>query len=385
MTDSGPGSVTVIGTAHVSPESVDEVEAAIERERPDVVAVELDEARYRRLQGESPDDLDPRDVLSGNTVFQFLAYWLLSYVQTRLGERFDVEPGADMLAAVRTAEDFGIDVALVDRDIQETIRRLWRRMRRREKLRLLAGVVVELADPLVVGLAAGFFVGTMIALGIEVIAGPLLLPAGLAAGIGIPVLGDLAGLGVQVVDGLIIAGAVAVLVGLPLAALTRWLAPDETEYEEIDISRLTDTDVVSAMMAEFRRFSPGAAEALIDERDAYIAHRLISLREADRDVVAVVGAGHREGIEGYLTAPDTLPPIASLTGEDTGRWSLTGALYRAVGSLFTLGFLAFFVLLAIAGVREQVLLGLFVAWFLVNGIAAAGLARLAGAHWTSAG
>ena len=73
----GEGSVTVVGTAHVSERSVDEVEETIERERPDVVAVELDEGRYRQLNGETPDDLDAGDLLRGNTVFQFLAYWML--------------------------------------------------------------------------------------------------------------------------------------------------------------------------------------------------------------------------------------------------------------------------------------------------------------------
>ncbi|OTE99142.1 TraB/GumN family protein, partial [Halorubrum sp. SD612] len=122
------GRVTVVGTAHVSERSVDEVEEAIDRERPDVVAVELDEGRYRQLNGETPDDLDAGDLLKGNTVFQFLAYWMLSYVQTQLGERFDIEPGADMKAAVDVAESLGIDVALVDRDIQTTIQRFWARM-----------------------------------------------------------------------------------------------------------------------------------------------------------------------------------------------------------------------------------------------------------------
>ena len=74
----GEGSVTVVGTAHVSEESVREVEETIERERPDVVAVELDESRYRRLKGGEPDDIDPKDLIRGRTVFQFIAYWLLS-------------------------------------------------------------------------------------------------------------------------------------------------------------------------------------------------------------------------------------------------------------------------------------------------------------------
>jgi pheromone shutdown protein TraB len=381
----GAGSVTVVGTAHVSHDSVAEVEETIEREQPDVVAVELDEGRYRQLKGETPDDLDPSDVLSGNTIYQFLAYWLLSYVQTRLGERFDIEPGADMLAAVETAEANGIDVALVDREIQETIQRLWKRMRFREKLRLLGGLVMELADPLTVGLSIGVFLGTILAIPLEALAGPFLIPTGIASGVTIPVVGGLAALLLTLLDGLIVVAVVGVLLGVPIAGLIAALAPEGEEVEEIDMEALTDTDVVSAMMEEFRRFSPGGADALIDERDAFIAHRLVALRDQGYDVVAIVGAGHREGIEGYLANPETLPPMASLVGETSGGWRLSSLLYKAFGYLITLGFLAFFLLLAIAGVRSQFLLGLFAAWFLVNGIIAAGLARLAGAHWTSAG
>ena len=302
-TGTEPGRVHVVGTAHVSEKSVEEVEETIAAERPDVVAVELDEGRYRQLKGETPDDLDAGDLLRGNTVFQFLAYWMLSYVQMRLGDRFDITPGADMLAAVETAEELGLRIALVDRDIQVTIQRFWSRMTLVEKLRMIAS--------------------------------------------------------------------------LPLAFVG---GGDEEDREEFDVESLTDGDVVNAMMAEFRRFSPGGAEALIDERDAVIAHRLIALREAGHDVVAVVGAGHREGIERYLDHPTELPDLDSLMGTHDRRFSW----YKLVGYLFTLGFLVFFVLVAMAGARDGLLFRLFGAWFLVNGIFAAGLARLAGAHLTSA-
>lgn len=306
---SGEGSVTVLGTAHVSKESVEEVEQAIETQRPDVVAVELDEGRYRQLKGETPDDLDPKDLLSGNTVFQFLAYWLLSYVQARLGDQFDIKPGADMMAAVETAEAFGLGVALVDRNIQTTIQRFWRRMTIWEKLKLVWSLVLGMAG----------------------------------------------------------------------------LGGSGKATEEIDMDRITDGDVVSAMMEEFRRFSPGGAEALIDERDAYIAHNLVQLRATGYDVLAVVGAGHRKGIENYLANPDTLPPFESLVGEDTShRRSISSYLFKLFGYLFTLGFLAFFILLAMAGVRDTFLLRLFAAWFLINGIIAFTLAYLAGARWQSA-
>lgn len=296
------GSVRLVGTAHISADSVAEVEETIERERPDVVAVELDEGRYRQLQGELPDDLDAGDLLSGNTVFQFLAYWMLSYVQTRLGERFDIEPGADMRAAVETAQSLGLGVALVDREIQMTIQRFWARMTLVEKVKLVGGLFL------------GLF-----------------------------------GYGGQ--------------------------------EEELDVDELTDADVVTAMMAEFRRFSPGGAEALIDERDAYIAHKLLALRQQGHDVVAVVGAGHREGIERYLETPANLPPMKSLVGTQTGR---RFSIYKAVGYLIAFSFLGFFFLLVMAGTQNDFLLRLFAAWFLFNGVFAFGLAKLAGAHWSSA-
>ena len=298
------GEVRVVGTAHVSSHSVEEVERVIDAERPDVVAVELDEGRFRQMQGEAPEDLDSSDLLRGNTVFQFLAYWLLSYVQTRLGDQFDIEPGADMRAAIDEAERLDLGVALVDRDIQTTIQRFWARMTIREKLQMLASLFF------------GMF-------GID------------------------------------------------------W----GVDEDGVTLEELTDADVVTAMMEEFRRFSPGGAEALIDERDAYIAHQLVALREQGATVVAVVGAGHREGIERYLENPESLPPMESLTGTTSRRFSP----YRAFGYLMAIGFLVFFFLLAMAGARDGFLLRLFVAWFLFNGIFAFSMAKLAGARWSSAG
>ncbi|MFC6725944.1 TraB/GumN family protein, partial [Halobium palmae] len=174
----------------------------------------------------------------------------------------------------------------------------------------------------------------------------------------------------------VLVGAVA---GAAFAAMG--LGAGEEELDEIDLEELTDRDAVTVMMEEFREFSPGGAEALIDERDAFIAHNLVSLRRQGKSVVAVVGAGHRAGIERYLRNPETLPPMESLVGRADSKgvpW------FKLIGIAFSLGFLAFFVLLAMAGVRNGFLLRLFGAWFVVNGVFAGGLAKLAGARWDSA-
>ena len=375
------GSITLVGTAHVSHESVDEVRETVARERPDVVAVELDETRYRRMQGETPDDIDPGDVISGKTVYQFLAYWMLSYVQSRLGDRFDIEPGADMRAGIEAATAGGSAVSLVDRDIQTTVQRLWSGMRFREKLSIVAALLVGTSGPWNAALGVGYFFGFTGALVATALSGQLLLPA--APSVSVPLLGGLAGTVVSVLDFLLVATLVALAVALPVGTLLA-RSTTEVETEELDLSELTDADVVTAMIEEFRRFSPGGATALIDERDAYIAQRLLALRDAGYDVVAVVGAGHRAGIERYLDDPEQLPPPESLVGESSSG-GLFPLVYKGLGYAFTVAFLAFFVLLAIAGVQGEFLLRVFVAWVLVNGVVAAGLALAAGAHWTSAG
>ena len=436
--DPEPGSVTVVGTAHVSEHSVEEVEEAIDRERPDVVAVELDEGRYRQMKGETPDDLDASDLLKGNTVFQFLAYWMLSYVQTQLGERFDIEPGADMKAAIDVAEGLGIDVALVDRDIQTTIQRFWARMTVVEKLRMVGGLAFGITDPRIVGVTAGLLIGILAGPAIGIFGGslgvtePLLTSVtagvltaivvallvdqvgrvglspdarlyaaaglGAAAGVGAATFGFadglvttyLGGFTVRAVGSLGLGILLGLGVGLVAAALLGVAgvlgrddrSGDHGGIESLDMEQLTDTDVVTMMMEEFRQFSPGGAEALIDERDAFIAHRLVALRDAGHDVVAVVGAGHRAGIERYLANPETLPPVESLVGRESGRglpWK------KIIGYGIAIAFVTFFVLLAMAGVRNEFLLRLFGAWFLINAVFAFGFAKLAGARWSSAG
>ena len=382
---SGEGEVTVLGTAHVSQDSVEEVERTIEEQRPDVVAVELDEGRYRQLKGETPDDIEASDLLEGNTVFQFLAYWLLSYVQARLGDRFDIKPGADMMAAVDTAEEHGLGIALVDRDIQMTIQRFWKRLSGLEKLKLVGGLLTGAASPAVAGLTFGMSLGLVLAIPVEILAGPLVTGAVTVPG-GLGVLGGVAGVVLTALDGLLVAVGIGALVGIPLAAALA-TSTEGADPAELNLEELTDADVVTAMMEEFRRFSPGGAEALIDERDAYIAHNLVRLRSAGYDVLAVVGAGHREGIQRYLDDPDSLPPMESLVGTEQGsRFSL----FKLFGYLFTVGFGVFFLLLAIAvatgveGASTGFLLRLFGAWFLVNGIVSFSLAKLAGARWSSA-
>jgi len=122
----GDREIILIGTAHISQESCDEVKKAVEEKLPDCVAIELDEGRYKSLN--NPEDwknLDIVKVLKANQGFLLLANLVLSGFQRRMGSNVGVKPGDEMRAADNCAKERDIPVAMVDRPIQVTLRRAW--------------------------------------------------------------------------------------------------------------------------------------------------------------------------------------------------------------------------------------------------------------------
>jgi pheromone shutdown-related protein TraB len=138
------------------------------------------------------------------------------------------------------------------------------------------------------------------------------------------------------------------------------------EEEEIDIDNITQDDIVSQMISEFRKISPGAASVLIDERDAYLARNLLSLSRQGR-VLAVVGVGHREGIERHLRNPGAIPAIEELNVKAKKRISFA----KLFGAATTLIILVMIVLVVITAQSSQSLILAFALWFVITGTLAA--------------
>jgi pheromone shutdown-related protein TraB len=119
--------IVVLGTAHVSRESVDLVRSAIAELRPDAVCVELDPKRFEALaRPERFESLDLREVIRTRQLATLGLNLALASYQRALGLSLGVRPGAELLEAARSAEDAGIPVALCDRDVRVTLRRAWR-------------------------------------------------------------------------------------------------------------------------------------------------------------------------------------------------------------------------------------------------------------------
>lgn len=221
----------LLGTAHIATASVEAVREQIALYKPDIVAVELCQSRYETLVSDRRLDKEGLlKVVKEGKAPMVLLQSMLSAEQRKLGLDEGQQPGAELLAAVQVGEEAGCEIALVDRDIQVTLRRAWRRMRFREKWRLLTS-----------------------------------------------------------------------------------LLEDEDEDDDLDVNELLqDTDLLSSMMDELKGFSPGAGEVLIDERDTYISAKLLEL-DPNKKVLAVLGAGHLNGVAKQLVQPSPSSQLEELT------------------------------------------------------------------------
>lgn len=138
----GDREIILVGTAHISQSSADEVSSIILSEKPDRVCVELDDDRLKAMQNEKKwQELDIVKVLKEGKGFLLLSNLALSSFQKRMGEGVGIKPGTEMKAAVDAAESSGIPCTMVDRPIQVTLRRAWAKNSFSGKVKLLSALL----------------------------------------------------------------------------------------------------------------------------------------------------------------------------------------------------------------------------------------------------
>lgn len=130
-------SITMVGTAHVSKESVKEVKKIINELKPEVVGIELCKKRLNSIKNPSFSETKLSTIIRKGDfkllLFQTLLYWY----QSRVGKKIKIQPGSEMIEALHIAEKKKIKTALLDRDINVTMSRLLESLSLREKLTLL--------------------------------------------------------------------------------------------------------------------------------------------------------------------------------------------------------------------------------------------------------
>ncbi|MEW6622932.1 MAG: TraB/GumN family protein [Bacillota bacterium] len=143
--DMGGRQIILVGTAHVSKKSVDEVKELISVERPDTVCVELCQARYQNIiDANKWKNTDIVKVIKEGKALMLLISLILSSYQKRLARQFGIQPGQEMIQGIASANEVGAALCLADRDIQTTMLRLWRGMGLWGKLKLVFQLILSM-------------------------------------------------------------------------------------------------------------------------------------------------------------------------------------------------------------------------------------------------
>ncbi len=283
--------IVLVGTAHVSKESVALVKATIEKEKPDAVGVELDGQRLHQLQhGKQWQEMDLQQIIKQGKTHLFLVNLLLSNLQRQIGDDLGIKPGSEMLAAVQIAEEKKIPIVLLDREVRVTLKRALNKMGLREKAKLGYGIL------------SGF-------------------------------------LGVS------------------------------EKLDEKTIESLKEKDALNLLMQQLAKEMPSVKEVLVDERDLFIANKILQAK--GKKIVAVIGAGHLEGVKRFL---DKERNISGLAMVEQKKSSLRFLKY-AIPALFVV-----LVGYAFYAKGAAVTLNIFISWFLITGTLSALGAALAAAH-----
>lgn len=285
----------ILGTAHVSRASAEEVRAEIESGRYDAVAIELCDARHAALtRGDEVAQMDLFQVLRQGKAGMVAANLALGAYQQRLADQFGIEPGAEMRAAIAGSDKAGLPLALIDRNIGITLKRVYRRIPWWQRVSTMAALAASLVS--------------------------------------------------------------------------------SDKISEEDIEKLKEGDMLESTFNEFAQQSEAMHEALIDERDRYMAAQLLEQGQRGTTLV-VIGAGHLKGMAGYLEAGMDRPRdnIETLDNVPPGaRWVkwIPWVVVVTVVAGFALGFSRS------TGLGQQMV----VEWVVINGALSALGALLALGH-----
>jgi pheromone shutdown protein TraB len=198
-------------------------------EKPEIIAVELDQERYKALTEQSRETMTFSELVLSARHGNFstsLLVWLISHLEQELGEEFGVIPGEEMLVAIQAGKEIGphVKVFLVDQPLPITLQRF--QSLGLEKSRLI----------------------------IELVKG---------------ILG----------------------------------AEKDISHSLLDLEK-NQSGILQEFMDNLQKKFPGISKVLIQERDAYIANRIISLLKTfpEKKICAVIGLGHLNGIKKRINA-----------------------------------------------------------------------------------
>ena len=223
----------LLGTSHISEESIEEIKKNIKEYKPDIIAVELDVQRAASLLSERKNKIDIKSIMQIG-VKGYLFAKIGQIVQQKLGKMVGISPGSEMKSALLLAKKEKLVVAFIDQPITITLRNFSKALTWREKWRFVKDIIKGLIMP------------------------------------------------------------------------KRQIK--EMGLENFDLTKVPAKKVVIKMMNRLKKDYPSIYKTIVEDRNKYMVRSLIRLirKDPEKKILAIVGAGHLEGMEELLLKVDVV-------------------------------------------------------------------------------
>ena len=139
--------IYILGTAHVSKISKEEVLKTIDENAFDTICIELDQRRYNSLNNPKKwEETNIIDVIKKKQTGFLLANLILSSYQKRVASKINSQSGIEMITAIKEAKEKNIHLELIDRDIQTTFSRIYQKHNLWQKAKLIVSLISAIFD-----------------------------------------------------------------------------------------------------------------------------------------------------------------------------------------------------------------------------------------------
>jgi len=223
----------IIGTSHISAQSIAEIKKAILEEKPDIVAIELDLNRASALMSGAKNKISLSQIRRIG-VKGFIFAKVGQYVQQKLGKVVGISPGSEMKEALVLAKKEKLSIALIDQPIDVTLKNFSKELTWKERFRFIGDIFKGLFFPR----------KQMESLGLD----------------------------------------------------------------KLDLTKVPTQEVIEKMMGQLEGRYPSIHKTLVADRNKYMVKKLVSLMRKfpDKNILVIVGAGHKKGMEELLLKVDVV-------------------------------------------------------------------------------
>ncbi|HLC55998.1 MAG TPA: TraB/GumN family protein [Candidatus Nanoarchaeia archaeon] len=132
--------LTVLGTSHISVQSIKDVSSFIKNNTPDIIALELDAARFIALTDKRAKKSSLKDVIHLG-LKGFILNQIGAYIEKKLGKLVGVSPGSEMKEAIKLAKEYNLKIELIDQRIDITLKKLTKSITLKEKFRFVIDLI----------------------------------------------------------------------------------------------------------------------------------------------------------------------------------------------------------------------------------------------------